>query len=99
MQYLLFIISLYAILNVIYSWHKWNTSLLSKIALLIDAENVSHRDLPRIMQEVSRFRRIVLRAVYADWHKPDLQTWLMIAQENDFRIRHQTSAATKIRRI
>ncbi len=65
--------------------------LTSKLALLIDAENISHKELPRILEEVPRHGDLVLRAVYADWQRPDLQKWLEVAEKNDFKIRHQTN--------
>jgi hypothetical protein len=64
-----------------------------KIALLIDAENISYKDLPRIIETVGRHDRIVLRAVYGDWYKEDLYKWYEVAKANNFNIRHQTSTS------
>lgn len=64
-----------------------------KIALLIDAENMSYRDMPHILDEVSRQGEIVLQAIYGDWEKPHLQMWHDIATEHNLKIRHQTNDA------
>jgi len=64
-----------------------------KIALLIDAENISHKYLPRILEEVPRHGQVVLRAVYGDWQIPALQKWHDIAEQNSFKIRHQSNAS------
>jgi uncharacterized protein (TIGR00288 family) len=74
---------------------KWKTSLLPKIALLIDAENISYKDLPRILEEVRGQGQIVLRAAYGEWQNPHLQKWQEIAEANGFKIRRQTSSLKK----
>ncbi len=66
---------------------------MSKVALLIDAENISHRDLPSILEAVPRFGELILGAVYGDWNRPDLEKWQQAATANEFHVRHQTSAA------
>ncbi len=63
----------------------------SKIAILIDAENISYRDFPRILEEVSRQGEVGLRAVYGDWQRPGLHKWREIAEENNFKMRHQAN--------
>jgi Ca2+-binding EF-hand superfamily protein len=63
--------------------------LLSKIAILIDAENISYRVLPQIFEEIPRHGEVVLCAVFGDWDSPALQKWHEIAEENEFIIRHQ----------
>ena len=65
----------------------------SKIAILIDAENISYRVLPHILKEIPRFGQVFLQAVYGNWQSPSLQKWHEIAEKNNFRIRHQTNAA------
>lgn len=63
----------------------------SPIALLIDAENVSYKNVSEILQAISRQGEIVLCAVYGDWDQPTLQSWYQVAEEHHFKIRHQTS--------
>jgi uncharacterized protein (TIGR00288 family) len=65
---------------------------MPKIALLIDAENISYKDLPRILEEVRGQGQIALRAVYGDWQSSHLQKWEDIAEANNFKIRRQTSS-------
>lgn len=62
-----------------------------KIALLIDAENISHKDLPRILDHVQRQGKVILKAIYGDWQRHDMQPWHMIAVQYDFTFRHQTN--------
>jgi hypothetical protein len=66
-------------------------ALPSKLALLIDAENISYKDLPRILEEVPRHGQLILQAVYGDWQSPSLQKWHEIATKNKFEIRNQTN--------
>jgi uncharacterized protein (TIGR00288 family) len=67
--------------------------LSSKIALLIDAENVSYKDLPFILKAVRRQGQIILQAVYGNWERPHLQNWLEVAKKNNLEIRHQANNA------
>lgn len=62
-----------------------------RIALLIDAENISHKEVPHILAHTHRQGEIVLQAVYGDWERPDMQTWHDIALQHNFKIRHQTN--------
>lgn len=63
----------------------------SKIALLIDAENMSYQELPDILKEVRRHGQVVLQAVYGDWTQPNLQNWHDLARKHAFKIRHQNN--------
>lgn len=65
----------------------------AKIALFIDAENISYRDLPNVLAEVSHLGETVLKAVYGDWYSPTLQNWREVADKHSFKIRHQTRIA------
>jgi hypothetical protein len=65
--------------------------LSSKIALLIDAENISYKVFPQLVEEIPHHGEVVLWAVYGDWDNPGLQKWHEIAKENDFIIRHQAN--------
>lgn len=67
----------------------------SKIALLIDAENISYKDLPRILEEVSRQGEIISKTVYGDWKHPSLQNWHKLALKNGFEISHQAQNGAK----
>jgi len=65
--------------------------LSSKIALLIDAENISHKYLPHILEEAELQGDIVLKAVYGNWENPPLQKWYEVAAKSNLRIRHQAN--------
>jgi uncharacterized protein (TIGR00288 family) len=65
--------------------------LSRKIALLIDAENISYKDLPRVLEEVALHGQLVLRAIYGDWQSSNLQKWHEVAEQNNFKIRHHTN--------
>lgn len=67
--------------------------MLSKIAVLVDAENISYRDAPRILEEAERLGQVVLKAVYGNWQRPDLQKWQEMAARHQFKIRHHTKNA------
>ncbi|MGB1288167.1 MAG: NYN domain-containing protein, partial [Aggregatilineales bacterium] len=65
----------------------------NKIALLIDAENISYKDLPHILETISQYGDIVVKAVYGDWQSSYLHTWYDTAQEYGCTIRHHTRIA------
>lgn len=46
-----------------------------KIALLIDADNVSEKYLSGIIAEVSKFGTPTYKRIYGDWTKPQLAPW------------------------
>jgi len=46
-----------------------------KIALLIDADNVSEKYLPGIITEVSKYGIPTYKRIYGDWTKPQLAPW------------------------
>ena len=45
------------------------------IAVLIDADNVSHRALTSVMAEVSKGGTVSVRRIYGDWTNPTMSTW------------------------
>jgi len=45
------------------------------VAIFIDAENISHSDLPYIMMECKKFGRINVSRLYADWSVPSMEKW------------------------
>jgi uncharacterized LabA/DUF88 family protein len=70
---------------------KREISLPDKIAVLIDAENISPKHLPALLEEIPRHGEVILKAVYGDWHQAHMQKWHQLAAANDFKIRHQPS--------
>jgi hypothetical protein len=45
------------------------------LALLIDAENVSCKNIDQIMQETDKLGNPIVRCVYGDFTKPNMQCW------------------------
>lgn len=66
-----------------------------KLALFIDAENVSYKELPSILEEILLYGHVVIRAAYGDWEGSNLQNWREVAEANQFSIRHQANAKIK----
>lgn len=56
-----------------------------RIALLIDADNVSHTQIAAILAELSARGTVNIRRAYGDWGSPHLAGWK--AQLHDFAIR------------
>ena len=48
----------------------------SKIALLIDADNISARYADRILSELSKYGKVTYKRMYGDWSRADLKPWL-----------------------
>lgn len=55
--------------------------MTSNIALLIDAENVSSKSMPEVLQAVSRLGNIRLKVVYGNWGLPHLKVWAELAEK------------------
>ena len=52
------------------------------IALFIDGDNVSFRDIEVILEEVKSYGRIIISRVYGDWSKENMKNWLLSASKN-----------------
>jgi uncharacterized LabA/DUF88 family protein len=46
-----------------------------KIAVLIDADNVSDKYIQYIMDEISNYGTPTYKRIYGDWTKPQLSSW------------------------
>jgi len=46
-----------------------------KIALLIDCDNVSHRSIEGVIDELSKYGKIYIRNAYGDWKNDSLKGW------------------------
>lgn len=53
------------------------------IALLIDAENVSHKYINVILDELSLYGTPAYKRIYGDWTSPDMATWKKWLLENN----------------
>ncbi|MDD3594929.1 NYN domain-containing protein [Sulfuricurvum sp.] len=45
------------------------------IALYIDCENISHKQLDRIIENLSSYGEIIIRRAYGNWQKENLKAW------------------------
>ena len=45
------------------------------VGVFIDAENVSHNDIPYILMEVKKFGRLIVSRLYADWSTQVIERW------------------------
>lgn len=52
-----------------------NTNPEIRIAVLIDADNISHHYVQPMMQEIARYGNPTVKRIYGDWTKPNLAGW------------------------
>lgn len=52
------------------------------IAVLVDADNVSHSRMGAVLTEVARFGTASVKRVYGDFTKPSLSSWKPVAREH-----------------
>ena len=55
---------------------------METIAVFIDADNISHKDIALILQEIKSKGRIISCLVYGDWSEPSMRYWKWRSQEN-----------------
>lgn len=53
----------------------------ARIAVLVDADNVSHVHLEAVLRELASHGRASIRRIYGDWTSERLQGWKRIANE------------------
>lgn len=53
-----------------------------KLAVLIDADNVSYTHIKEMMEEISKNGTPTIKRIYADWTKPTVSGWKNILLEN-----------------
>lgn len=53
-----------------------------KLAVLIDADNVSHANVKEMMEEISRHGVPTIKRIYADWTQPSANSWKSVLLEN-----------------
>jgi len=46
-----------------------------RLAVLIDADNVSYQNLRAMMEEIARYGNATIKRIYGDWTKPNLSGW------------------------
>ncbi|MDO5734156.1 MAG: NYN domain-containing protein [Eubacteriales bacterium] len=47
----------------------------TRLAVLIDADNISHHYVEAMMQEIARYGNPTIKRIYGDWTKPNLSGW------------------------
>ena len=63
----------------------------NKIAVLVDSENVSYKQIKGILEEVEKYGRICMKRVYGDYSKPVALAWKSEVLKNGFKTIHQFS--------
>ncbi|MFY7990265.1 MAG: NYN domain-containing protein [Fluviicola sp.] len=53
-----------------------------KLAVLIDADNVSYANVKEMLDEISKNGTPTIKRIYADWTKPNLSGWKNVLLEN-----------------
>ena len=53
-----------------------------KLAVLIDADNVSYAHVKEMLDEISKNGTPTIKRIYADWTKPNLSGWKNVLLEN-----------------
>ena len=53
-----------------------------KLAVLIDADNVSFANIKEMLEEISKNGTPTIKRIYADWTKPTLSGWKSVLLEN-----------------
>lgn len=61
------------------------TEVSPRIALLIDADNVSSEHIAGILAELSKYGTASVRRMYGDWTTPQLQAWKSAANEHSIQ--------------
>ncbi|NLW12508.1 MAG: NYN domain-containing protein [Clostridiaceae bacterium] len=47
----------------------------TKLAVLIDADNISHHNIKGMMEEIARYGNATIKRIYGDWTRPNLSGW------------------------
>lgn len=53
-----------------------------KLAVLIDADNVSYAYIKEMLDEIAKYGNPTIKRIYADWTKPTVSGWKKILLEN-----------------
>ena len=53
-----------------------------KLAVVIDADNVSSKDVKAMMEEIAKYGVPTFKRIYGDWTKPNLAGWKSVLLEN-----------------
>lgn len=53
-----------------------------RLAVLIDADNVSYKNVKPIMSEIAKYGIPTFKRIYGDWTQPNLAGWKNILLDN-----------------
>lgn len=72
-----------------------NGGAVNRIALMIDADNISHKDAQLVLDEVTKYGNPTIKRVYGDVGNPHLHGWMEILNELGLKAIHQTAYTKK----
>jgi len=72
----------YTIFNIKEKEKRGNMAKDDRLAILIDADNVSEKYIKYILDEVSGDGTATYKRIYGDWTKPELGSWKNVLLEN-----------------
>jgi hypothetical protein len=55
-----------------------------RLAVLIDADNVPHRLINGILQEIAKYGVPTFKRIYADWTKPHVTGWKAVLLDHAY---------------
>lgn len=64
----------------------------NRVAVFIDAENVSAKYADRLLQEAANYGDVIVRRVFADWSSPNVAAWKEIISRHSLIAEQQFSA-------
>jgi Protein of unknown function DUF88. len=53
-----------------------------RLAVLIDADNISYSNIKAMMEEIAKYGTPTFKRIYGDWTKPTLAGWKTVLLEN-----------------
>ncbi|GET32088.1 hypothetical protein PbJCM13498_09510 [Prolixibacter bellariivorans] len=59
-----------------------NPSDETKLAVLIDGDNVPGKRVKEMMQEIAKYGNATIKRIYGDWTRPNLAGWKIVLLEN-----------------
>ena len=60
-----------------------------KVAVLIDAENISGKYVSVIMSEANNLGNVIYKRIYGDWTSPQMGAWRNVVLDNSIQPIHQ----------
>ena len=66
----------------------------TKIAVLIDGDNIPSKYITEMMQEIAKYGTPTIKRIYGDWTKPHLSKWKSVLLENAISPMQQYSYTT-----